>query len=356
VKTEKNALLLRFELPPGAPLPPTSYRWAEAPPLPLTGNTPQLREDAVPVRVYSGVGRGDIVQAFLFRYEDPEQAVALIRFPAQLKLSALCTFIANVLNVTYDENRETLTLYKESGSTGRMGHIKVGDYAQRGVEYDFLRKPTPHRIWAHKEEKLPVAMVPIEVIYSDDGYIVQGTSHAVQIQKEGTVADLRRAMIRAGFAPDVPDLRFFRFYSGVVANGRLLGLGDKIDDMHAVRVDRVPPEQIGVPQAKLLQVSSANLQFNMGAPTLMLFDENETAAEFVARAKKLLRLEATEVFFSVARENGRAQGERRVDGEIKFGEFLKGVGLERKVFVVFGTPRAQRQNPTTTERSIKIYN
>jgi hypothetical protein len=274
-----------------------------------------------------------LVETLVFKYDDPERPILKIQFASETRLEELVRFVAEVAELRYDEASETITLYRQYGDTGRMGGSVIADYRNRGVHFDFLKLPAGHRIWARVEKKTSDELIGLTVIYCDDGYSMTGVPHGIRLPVASTVDDLRKTLIEWQLIPDVPNLRFVPYISGRVFRDRLLKPGDVLNEMTAIRVDRVPIEQRDVSLDELIQVFVADDPplLNHGSPTLVLYDPKEPTADFIARVSALLQIETVKDGRLVYYASGsflRKTEASALEGPTPIGELIAQAGVE----------------------------
>jgi hypothetical protein len=126
--------------------------------------------------------------------------------------------------------------------------------------------------------------------------------------------------------PDIPNLRFFRFRGGRIDRWKLLSEEEFLERITPVRVDRLPPEQQGKPIDELIELFSLDdpPSFNLGSPSLFVFDPDETTAEFVIRIRTFLRIDARHARFYLVGDNSV---ERLIEGDVKIADLIKSVGM-----------------------------
>jgi hypothetical protein len=328
--------LLRFQLEPGLPLPETNHKWLTV--APLVG-PPRYDKESDLLVLFTLRSRetrpGPLVETLVFKYDDPERPILKIQFASETRLAELVRFVAEVAELPYDESSETVTLYRQDGDTGRMSGSVVADCRNRGVHFDFLKLPAGHRIWARVEKKTVDKLVGFTVIYCDDGYCMTGVPHGVRLPAGSTLDDLRKTLIQWQLIPDVPNLRFVPHISGRVFGDRLLKPGDVLNEMTAIRVDRVPIEQRDVSLDELIQVFVADNPplLNHGSPTLVLYDPKEPTADFIARVNALLQIEAVNDDRLVYYASGsflRKTEASPLEGPTPIGELIALAGVDGK--------------------------
>jgi hypothetical protein len=296
---------LIFQLPPGAPLPQTSYPWAAAS-LAQTEEAVAEASDGLPFVRHEGTTVETVnlfllgaVDAVLFRYENPSAPIARISFGTGLTVIELQTFIARVLGVQFNPTADSLLLFKADMANSQ---IPISSSSPGEVAYQFSQKKL-HRILARYVPSVPEgklrSLIDLAVAFSEDGYFITRSTQ-VFFPAMITVSQVRQFLINSNFIPDVPNLRFLLIWSQSIESV-VKDLDTQVRRYRSMRLDLVPPDQVNLPPRSLL-VQSARVHEDfsvVGLPFLFVLRLAEPVSDLAVRIRTALHLtEAERLFLS----------------------------------------------------------
>jgi hypothetical protein len=364
----QTIILQLFE---GATLFDTEYSWVtetpDSPPASAESQPEQAAaSDSLPMYAWeaaeSSVDKflSGTVTALLFQYDRPNEPVARVTFSPKIPLAELKKRAASVLGTTFDPQHDAFLVYQQDYSDPTKPESTA--LSQSDISYHFRGKEQ-YRIFARfvpgiAEAKLG-ALNDQDVAFSEDGYTTT-RSMRIFIERTQKIGAIRQMLIKQGFIPDNPDLRFCTVWSSTIEK-IVVDFQDTLASYQQIRIDVPPPDQkepeaLVVPVA--LAINETYLRFT-GMPFFFALRKQETVKELGERIKTALKI-GEEEFKKVqlmisrdARPTYLTSG-TLLKGDKTIGEIIAPFGDTKLKLFVLHPPAAGKSR--YHDQSLKIYN
>jgi hypothetical protein len=360
---------LILQLDPQKPLFNTNYPWVTTSVAATTEDAKSTEDEFSGLPSHSTEGTNESVDKFLsgsinailFNFEAPEQAVARIAFSRGSTVAQLKEFVSPILGIRFDPLTDSFLLYKGDTADPSQQFTAISSTLSGEIAYQFSQKKL-YRVYARHvpsvlESRL-TSLTDQSITFSEDGYSITRSTR-LYLPHYSKISEVRRQLIERHVIPDSPQLRFAIVYLSNIEQ-IVTDLDISLSYYQILRIDIIPEDQR---DSAAMIIPVGFMKHNtyltgIGNPFFFALRMEEKLQDLRNRLRTALKMEEDEfkkwqIFVTNDSRPTYTSSGVFLKGDKPIGELLESIthaGL--RLFLVRGAARGRHGQ----DQPVKIYN